>query len=224
MEENQEEEDSPNALVSQIAACPAAIDGLSRALTPSILSSLEAIAARISREGSSLEQRGELQGDRQQCRSPGSDNPADHSRGSEISRDPGHVPHEGNAHQSNAVRGFLGNAAHQGQSNAAQDQTRVMQPNIMAMQPHFSWAMQPSKILASQTQQFLGNVATSSTSNAAHQGANSTAYLPQWPYAPWGPYPYPPPPVYRAGAKRSRAQRLLSDSNETDEDEVPLGE
>jgi len=62
-ESQQQEEDNPSALVSQITACPDAIEGLSRALVPSLLASLEAIAAG-NRSGTGFqEQQGERSGE-----------------------------------------------------------------------------------------------------------------------------------------------------------------
>ena len=145
-EPQQRGRDSPSTLVSQIADCPAATEGLSKALvTPSLLTSLEVIVAR---------NRNELEGnegerDREESQRPGNQgvNDQGHDNGHNDSGRPhscrqyNHVPQlPGGAqrYQSNPAQHYEGSAAQQYQSIAAQhSQSNAAQFQGNAAQPYW---------------------------------------------------------------------------------------
>jgi len=222
-ESQQQEEDNPSALVSQITACPEAIEGLSRALVPSLLASLEAIAAG-NRSGTGFqEQQGERSGDvGQQLGSPGRDNPAGRGDSSGFPRGQEHVPHEGTAHQSSAALVYAGSTApDQYQGNATQVFHGNAALSYMGNAAQCFDGSAARHFNGNAARHFIGNPATLSMSNAAQGVISAAACQPQWPWPPWVPYPYPPPPTaYHAGSKRPRGQPP-TDSDETEEEVNP---
>ena len=118
--------DNPSTLVSQIADFPAAIEGLSKALVPSLLASLEVIVAknRNKLEGNEGERDGE------DSQRPG--NQGANDEGHDGHNDSGHphprrqydhvpqLPSGAQRYQSNAAQHYEGNAAQHYEGNAAQ--------------------------------------------------------------------------------------------------------
>ena len=159
--------DSPSTMVSQIADCPAAIEGLSKALVASLLASLEGIVAR---------NRNKLEGtegkrDREDSQRPGNqgvndqghDNGHNDSGHSHSRRQYDHVPQlPGGAqrYQSNAAQHYEGNAAQQYQSNSAQqyEGSAAQQYQSIAAQHCQSNAAQHSQSNAAQP--YWGNIAS----------------------------------------------------------------
>ena len=197
----------------QIATCLEAIEGLSKALVPSLLAFLEAIAAG-NRSASFQEQQGECSGDVRQQGNLGGDTPADNGDSSRFPQS------QGNGHVSKrllytwAVQFRIGAQVMQPKSSKVMQPhlTWAMQPSVlMAVQPHHSWAIQPGILMVIQPH--------CSMSNAAPGGVSTAAFQPQWPWLPREPFPCPPT-TYHTGTKRPRRQQLSSDSDETDEEEV----
>ena len=126
-EPQQRGEDSPSTLVSQIADYPAAIEGLSKVLVPSLLASLEAIVTRNRKE---LEgNKGECDWEESQRHGNQGVNDQGHDNGHNDSGRPhpclryDHVlqlPGGAQRCQSNAAQHFEGSAAQQYQSSPAQ--------------------------------------------------------------------------------------------------------